>query len=35
MGENILPKIKTPIAHGRKYFFICGYMESIPQQQLR
>lgn len=25
-------KSGTPIAHGRKYFIICGYMESIPQQ---
>ena len=32
MDEKNISKSGTPIAHGRKYFIICGYMESIPQQ---
>ena len=32
MDEKNISKLGTPIVHGRKYFFICGYMESIPQQ---
>ena len=28
MDEKNISKLGTPIAHGRKYFFICGYMES-------